>query len=71
MPSTAGVIPRAIGMEGQRFAPDVVKKLESMGYIIRHGSGMIGRMGAIMFDPKTGFKTVGADPRNQSYAVAW
>ena len=72
MPSASGVIPRAIGTEADRISKEVLDKLTAMGYVVRPGPMPVGRMGAIrLLDRKTGFLEAGADPRNQSTAIAW
>jgi gamma-glutamyltranspeptidase/glutathione hydrolase len=55
-----------------RIAPAVREALTERGHKLTvNGPWVLGSMGAIFLDPKTGALSAGADPRVEAYALAW
>ncbi len=64
-------MPETVYFEGpDRFAPDVLRQLEEMGYPVQVG-GTWSDVEAIQIDPKTGVRTPATDPRGHGAAVAY
>ncbi len=64
--------PRTIQVEG-RVPTEIRDELKKMGYVIQTRADWeyLGFMGMIKFDPLTGRKAAGADPRNVNTAIGW
>ena len=63
--------PAAMAVE-DRIPPAVREALTERGHKLTvSGPWVMGSMGAIFLDPKTGALSAGADPRVEAYALAW
>lgn len=64
--------PGSLNVES-RFAPEVIKQLEARGHkvTVQGPWGTLSSPTVILYDPKTGVASAGADPRRGRYAVAW
>jgi gamma-glutamyltranspeptidase / glutathione hydrolase len=63
--------PAAMGVE-DRIPPAVREALTERGHKLTvSGPWVMGSLGAIFLDPKTGALSAGADPRVEAYALAW
>jgi len=63
--------PNQIALE-DRIPPDVRQELTNRGYLVdTSGPWTMGANCGITIDPGTGVLNAGADPRGDSYALAW
>ena len=54
-----------------RMPPSTMDLLRAKGYVIKAVNDDIGRVNGIVIDPSTGFRSGGADPREDGYVIGW
>jgi gamma-glutamyltranspeptidase/glutathione hydrolase len=54
-----------------RISLSTIDSLRKGGYVIRAVKDDIGRVNGIIIDPQTGFRSGGADPREDGYVLGW
>ena len=64
-------LPDTLQWERFGFSKDVIENLEKRGYNFRPRGGTLGRVEAIMIDPKTGFLYGSTDPRGYGAAAGY